>query len=436
MKKNTSLTALFLISLLALSIVGTIEFGRAQTYKEVNGIISSDTTWTKPNSPYTLTGPVLIKSGVTLTIEPGVTVNLGNYYIQVNGTLNARGTVSDNIFFNGGASIMPGAIAFTKFSPSWSEQSEKGSIIENAVVNNSSIAISIGDTSPKINNNTITGQIWTADANTKGLLTESTPIITNNILCWGLALQINTSPIIINNTIKGDIRTGSGYVVISGNYIEGSIESSGEKDQITNNIVLGKGGGTGIRTGFSVIENNLISNFYDAIKLGVSPIIRNNTITNNVNAISVPGYLRSSYNPQIYWNNIYNNSGYNINLYTDETHPANSINATYNWWGTTDSQAISQKIHDVEDDFNLGKVTFTPALNAPNPQAPTLPDATPLPTAAPTSSQTPTATPDHSDAQSGVLYGLDWEQTAILLLGVVVVLLICVVVFLRKRNTK
>ena len=52
MKKNTSLTGLFLISLIALSIVGTIEFGRGQTYKEVSGVISSDTTWTKANSPY------------------------------------------------------------------------------------------------------------------------------------------------------------------------------------------------------------------------------------------------------------------------------------------------------------------------------------------------------------------------------------------------
>lgn len=59
---------------------------------------------------------------------------------------------------------------------------------------------------------------------------------------------------------------------------------------------------------------------------------------------------------------------------------------------------------------------------------------TPKPSDSP--SQEPTATPDQPDTQTGVLFGLDWEQTAIVLLGVVVVLLVVVVVFQRKRGTK
>ncbi len=42
------------------------------------------------------------------------------------------------------------------------------------------------------------------------------------------------------------------------------------------------------------------------------------------------------------------------------------MNATYNWWGTTNVQSINQKIYDNTDDFNLGKVTFEPFLDAPN----------------------------------------------------------------------
>src|SRR3990172_10271824 len=39
----------------------------------VSGYITSDTTWTKANSPY-VAGNVIVNSGVTLTIEQGVTV--------------------------------------------------------------------------------------------------------------------------------------------------------------------------------------------------------------------------------------------------------------------------------------------------------------------------------------------------------------------------
>ncbi len=75
-------------------------FGTAQASSETTGIINADTTWTKTNSPYTLTGPVAVNTGVTLTIDPGVTVNLGAFYIQVNGTLVAKGTSTDKIYFN------------------------------------------------------------------------------------------------------------------------------------------------------------------------------------------------------------------------------------------------------------------------------------------------------------------------------------------------
>jgi parallel beta-helix repeat protein len=323
---------LILILLSGLTSVGTLAFGVAQSPEILSGTISSDTTLTKANSPYNLTGPLLINNGVTLTIEPATTINLNNFTIEVNGTLNAKGDSYNKIHFNSGT------IGFTKFSPNWNESAGKGNIIENAKINASSIAIIIGDTSPKINNNSIVGSILTAGSD--NITSSSAPIISNNTIVksgYGLVLQVDTSPIIANNTIKGSIRTGAGSTIISGNYIEGSIESNGEHDYIAENTLCGPGNGYGIRTGFTLIEHNLIADYEDAILFWIAgfPIIRNNTIVNNTNGISILGYIRGSYSPQIYWNNIFNNSEYNINLSIYEAIPSEDINATYNWWGTT-----------------------------------------------------------------------------------------------------
>src|SRR5436309_9957623 len=63
--------------------------------------VSRSGTWTKDTIPYTAYEDVLVNNGVTLTIEPGVTVQfqeLGNGW-YVDGTLIARGTVANPILF-------------------------------------------------------------------------------------------------------------------------------------------------------------------------------------------------------------------------------------------------------------------------------------------------------------------------------------------------
>ncbi|MFA5573128.1 MAG: hypothetical protein WDA42_08465 [Candidatus Bathyarchaeia archaeon] len=63
-----------------------------------------------------------------------------------------------------------------------------------------------------------------------------------------------------------------------------------------------------------------------------------------------------------------------------------------------------------------------------------LPTSTESPTATP--SQNQTATPKQSSTQSGVWFSLDWEQIAIILLGVTVIMLVFALVLSRKRNTE
>ncbi len=66
----------------------------------VSGIISEDTTWMLANSPYIITGNTLFEENVTLIIEPGVEVRFDDdYYLWIDGTLNATGAETNMITF-------------------------------------------------------------------------------------------------------------------------------------------------------------------------------------------------------------------------------------------------------------------------------------------------------------------------------------------------
>jgi len=116
---------------LAVFASGTILFGvipavpaSAATYVTSN--ISTNTTWTPAGNPYIITSTVGVLAGATLTIEPGVVVQLGplTTSLSVSGTLHAVGTEAQHITFtstqdDGGSGGAPGqwsSLRFTNYS--------------------------------------------------------------------------------------------------------------------------------------------------------------------------------------------------------------------------------------------------------------------------------------------------------------------------------
>jgi parallel beta-helix repeat protein len=459
------LKAAFIIALLFSVLVGTMCFGIGQASTDISGVISSDTSWTQAGSPYTLNGNLLVENGVKLTINAGTTVNLGSYYMMVNGTLVARGTNDNPIVFNGGS------ITFTSSSAAWNES---GCIIENAIL---TTTISC-ENAVKISSSTINGKLTVtsisivANNNIKGDVNGGT-ISGNNITGNVFGQDI------FSNYILGNVE-GS---IVSNNYIRGRVGANGNR-VVTNNTIIGdttsSADDAGIAvssvyigtSGYPKIENNIIANSGIGISVSVLirswfsaniPEIRNNLIVQNgvgiqysisrqepyetnqtvieSNTIARNGigikFMGTAQECQITNNNIEENTNYSI--YLDQT--TDTVNVTNNWWGTTDQSAIANSFYDYYKDFNLGKVNFVPFLTSPNSNAPSIssfvepspspsPSQTPTPTPSPTISPNPTPTPSQEPQQTEQIEIIVGTAIAVAVIGAGLGLLI----YLIKRK--
>jgi hypothetical protein len=332
------LTIVLTVLLIAAIVLTGVFISRIAFPAQISGEISSDTTW-GAFGVYNLSGNVTVKEGVQLTIQPAAIVNLNGYTLQVDGTLYARGNAAAKIGFNSGH------IIFTKTSTAWNEQTGKGSIIDNCAA---STEIIIRDASPKITNSDL-----------------DTPQYESRVI-----LVDGGAPIISNNQISGDVRTcvygwegGSAIefwsdnnAVVTGNRIQNCITA------VVVSSLIDEFNGT------CTIEGNLIiNNKGEAVYFGapLNLVFKDNTVTQNWVAFRVSGFSNKSVFEN---NNIYGNTNRSIGL--EQAKWATDMNASGNWWGTTDTNAISQSIHDSKADPKLGTVSFAPILQTQNPHAP------------------------------------------------------------------
>ncbi len=86
---------------LGLLFLFLLVLSRLNAQTEFEGGIYNDVAWTKANSPYIVTGNIVVFPEKTLIIEPGATVTFtGDYYLELRGTLIMEGLKEDSIKIN------------------------------------------------------------------------------------------------------------------------------------------------------------------------------------------------------------------------------------------------------------------------------------------------------------------------------------------------
>ena len=165
---------------------------------EVSGKITSDTKWKKENSPYLVTGNILVNEGITLTIEEGVTIKLEEgKTLQIEGQIVARGKEGKEIIFTTSSKkdddywnyiYLSNTSIGATFDSNGNYQN--GTILEYCIIENASGSDDLGDgaviingTNPYINHCTIQNNYASGiyAYNVSGVFKITACVINNNI---------------------------------------------------------------------------------------------------------------------------------------------------------------------------------------------------------------------------------------------------------------
>ncbi|MDI6691379.1 MAG: hypothetical protein QME50_05875 [Candidatus Bathyarchaeota archaeon] len=295
--KLTCLLAVFVSGLLIAGInfnlTKAVNYSSSET--SVGGIISQNTTWTLENSPYVFVDTVTVARDVTLTIGPGVTIDMDFWSLRVEGTLRAVGNETHRIKIKALEQQLEyqWRIYFADSSTPWNEVTGTGCVIEYAEIN-----------------------FWCLPSGIYG----GAPKISNNLIRFTGSWAIATGGIISNNTIVGGYSAicAMGNALVLFNIIDVmemgiTISSTADSPRIMWNFIRGCWDGIPFSGGW----------------IG-SPTVANNTVVDCRNGIS----FSYSLNPEgldrasILYNNIYGNV-YAVEVEKED--PRITINVTYNW---------------------------------------------------------------------------------------------------------
>jgi len=363
------------ISTIIFTLISIFTF--AQT--NVSGGIYQNTTWSLSGSPYIVNSSIVVFPGKTLTIEPGVEIqinnqNNSNIYIETRGTINCVGTDAQPIKIH--------ALYDTLSTVAWQGfvcTSSQGGVLnaDRIEIANAYFPLSY-ETIPATLSYTNSKFIRCFQAVTVGtnLNLSGCEFIDNEVGVYGWA-NFN-----INNCLFKDNTTSlyiyaSAFAMSNCSFIDNQIGASFLANAVDSIVIancefLNNGlalnypnngrvencefsdNGTAVQAAYNCeIQNNTF--FYNilAIEATVDANIHNNQINNNAEGIIISNVTSIQDSPSIYDNEICGNTYYNVNNNTNMNYSLFS-----NCFCDLDSAQIEAYLIDGYDDITKGLINY------------------------------------------------------------------------------
>ena len=160
---------------------------------------------------------------------------------------------------------------------------------------------------------------------------------------YGLTSEQNEA-VITGNTVRYNELQGIGYIYYA--------------TVVGNHVHDNSGIGIGASFGGSIEYNLVEDNGGAGISVyGVGTRVEHNVVRGNAVGVAVGEYPSVTIN----FNDLYSNDEYELTTWPG----GGSVDATSNWWGTTDPEVIAGRIFDCHDDPLLACVLFEPWCEQP-----------------------------------------------------------------------
>lgn len=398
---------------------------------DYDSLYYKDVHWKKKHSPVVITGKVYVMPGVTITIDPGVKVLLGeNAMITSQGLIDARGTADAPITFTWKDEGKNWNIIECVSSIKKTKESRGTVVLKHCIVehgkgfrfvcsdievthstfrHNVSSALKVEYSSGIVADNVVYDNstlLETESGNGSGInvFTNLTFRIENNLVYDNVsdggrdggggiyAFAYDHGKIsVVGNTVKNntsDRKAGGIFAydaVVKDNKVlnnRSAVAGGGIfaiQATVENNIVIGNisDEGGGIFSDESLIVKNLIRGNAAPKGSGIFHInggaIEKNTIVDNKG----PGAPSDSVislmgNPTVSHNNIIAEKGYALSCLSHSLSP--DLDANENYWGTTDERAIEDKVCDWLENSEVGLVGWNSFSKEPVIDAFVVPD--------------------------------------------------------------
>ena len=299
------------------------------TATTISGVLSdTNLHWTKAKSPYRVEGNILVESGKTLVIDPGVEVLFaGIWYIRVEGAITAVGTEAANIIFDRSADN----------ADAWD-----------------SITIASGSSACDANGNYVSGNLFR-----QCRFSHANQVIRGNFSGYGAYLDACT----VLSPISGV------YLIVSSSSLTGSAPNGLVMDSVIHNCqnaslygtytnVLFDTGAGSLNLQSGTMTNVTVRDF--AGELTLSGKIRGSLFSNITGPVSLGGAGSSVQSSQFSnVSRIVTNVGRSVD--------APTLSLRYNYFGPAWTQELDAVgvnanlsfIGDYYDDFNLAKLDTT-----------------------------------------------------------------------------